>query len=405
MNDFLTNYGLFLAETVTSLVVILVGVAGVVAIGSKNKGKSQEKIEVTNINEKYEKIRDVMRQTVCDQAEIKEFKKQEKIKVKNEKLADKRRLAAIAKAAKEKKKEKGSAKKHPESHEKHVEHGMLKAHLSMTAVTATAKICKTGQASHEEVPHAVNTNMDNEVGKTKRRVFVINFDGDIRALTVENLRQEISAVLTIATPRDEVLVKIESAGGVIHGYGLAASQLQRIRNRNIPLTVVVDKIAASGGYMMACVANRILAAPFAIIGSIGVITQLPNFNRFLKRHNIDFEQVSAGEYKRTLTMFGENTDKGRKKLQEEVEEAHELFKSFVIANRPIVDIHAIATGEHWLGTRAKELKLVDEIMTSDDYLMLACDEADLYEITYTTKKNLLEKLTSSVSKAVAQVAT
>lgn len=167
-----------------------------------------------------------------------------------------------------------------------------------------------------------------------RRLFVCDFDGDLRAEAVASLRREISAVLSVATPEDEVMVVLESGGGTIHGYGLAASQLQRLRDRNIELTVAVDKIAASGGYMMACVANRILAAPFAIIGSIGVVAQLPNFNRLLRKHDIDFELVTAGKYKRTLTMFGENTEAGRDKFQADIDEAHALFKSFVAQHRP-----------------------------------------------------------------------
>lgn len=244
---------------------------------------------------------------------------------------------------------------------------------------------------------------DGEPKKQRRRIFVLDFLGDMKASTVENLREEVTSILTIATPKDEVLVKVDSAGGLVHSYGLVASQLKRIRDRDIPLIAAVDKIAASGGYMVACVANRILAAPFAIIGSIGVVTQLPNFNRFLKKHNIDFEQITAGEYKRTLTMFGENTNKGRKKLQEELEEAHELFKTFIATNRSVVNINAISTGEHWYGTHAKELRLVDELVTSDDYLLKASENADIYEITYTIKKSLMERFSLSIQKALAKI--
>lgn len=241
--------------------------------------------------------------------------------------------------------------------------------------------------------------------KPSHRIFVLNFDGDIRASAVDNLREEITAILTVATPKDEVLVTIESPGGMVHSYGLAASQLKRIRDRNIPLTAAVDKVAASGGYMMACVADRIIAAPFAIIGSIGVIAQLPNFNRLLKKHDIDYEQIMAGQYKRTLSIFGENTDEGRKKLKEEVEETHTLFKNFVADNRPIVDINSLATGEHWYGTRAKELRLVDDLITSDDYLLNAANKADLFEVTYTFKKNLIERLTTSAQSLVGKILT
>jgi serine protease SohB len=244
--------------------------------------------------------------------------------------------------------------------------------------------------------------LDKNNPKTKLRTFVLEFDGDIRASAVENLREEITAILTVATPKDEVLVKIESQGGTIHGYGLAASQLKRIRDRNIPLVATVDKVAASGGYMMACVADRIIAAPFAIIGSIGVIAQLPNFNRLLKKHDIDFEQVMAGQYKRTLSLFGENTKEGRNKLQQEVEEAHTLFKDFIAINRQIVDINTLATGETWYGTRAKDIRLIDDIMTSDDYLLAASKDTNIFKVTCTIKKSLLERLGISLHSAISK---
>jgi serine protease SohB len=225
-----------------------------------------------------------------------------------------------------------------------------------------------------------------DLEQTRRRIFVLNFQGDIMASAVASLREEVTAVLSVAEPRDELLVRLESSGGVVHGYGLAASQLVRVRDKGIALTVVVDKVAASGGYMMACVADRLIAAPFAMIGSIGVVSQLPNFNRLLKKHDVDFEQFTAGEYKRTVTLFGETTEAGRAKLQQEVETTHELFKTFLNTYRPALAMDQVANGEHWFGTDALALKLVDELRTSDDYLMEASTEADLYEVTYPVKR-------------------
>ena len=228
----------------------------------------------------------------------------------------------------------------------------------------------------------------------RKRIFVLDFRGDIKASDVSSLREEITALLTVADEQDEVVVKIESAGGTVHGYGLAASQLRRIRDKGIFLTVAVDKVAASGGYMMACVANRIIAGPFAILGSIGVLAQIPNFHRLLKKFDIDFEQLSAGKFKRSLTLFGENTDRDREKLQEELEDTHNLFKELVKENRGQVDIDMIATGEHWHGKRALEFKLVDELRTSDDYLCDAAQKADVFEIRYERRKPLTEKIIS-----------
>lgn len=222
--------------------------------------------------------------------------------------------------------------------------------------------------------------------EARKRIYVLNFDGDIKASPLSSLREEISAILTVAKPEDEVFLNLQSGGGLVHAYGLAASQLMRIRDKNIPLTISVDKIAASGGYMMACVADKIIAAPFSIIGSIGVIAQIPNFHRLLKKHDIEFEQLTAGEFKRTLTMFGENTDKARQKFQEELEDTHTLFKEFIKDHRPVVDVDHIATGEHWPAKRALEMKLVDELKTSDDYLLDNSKEKDLYQVTYTIKR-------------------
>lgn len=233
----------------------------------------------------------------------------------------------------------------------------------------------------------------------RKRLYVINFKGDMAASQVESLRQEVSTVLSLAEPSDEVVLRLESPGGMVHGYGLAASQLLRIRERNIPLTICVDKVAASGGYMMACLGDRIVAAPFAILGSIGVLMQLPNFHRALKKHDIDYEMITAGEYKRTLTLFGENTDKGRDKAREDVEEIHGLFKHWVRQYRPALDIDTVATGETWFGQQAREKQLIDDIGTSDDYLMQACEQAEVYEVRYEIKRNLGERFGKVAERA------
>jgi len=232
------------------------------------------------------------------------------------------------------------------------------------------------------------------------RLFVVNFKGDIQAKAASNLREEVSAILGIANSKDEVLVNVESGGGVVHGYGFAASQLDRIRSKGVPLTIAVDKVAASGGYMMACVADKIIAAPFAILGSIGVVAQLPNFSRLLEKHEVDFEIHTAGEHKRTLTMFGKNTDEGRKKFVEDLEEAHVLFKDFVAEHRESLDIDKIATGEVWFGRQAIDLGLIDEVMTSDEYVMNKAKDHEVFEICYQPKKSLQEKLSKGVDSSV-----
>lgn len=234
----------------------------------------------------------------------------------------------------------------------------------------------------------------------KSRLFVLNFHGDINASAVAELRKEIDAVLGLTRPeKDSVLLKLESPGGVVHGYGLAASQLQRLKNHGIRLTIAVDKVAASGGYMMACIADKIVCAPFAVIGSIGVVAQVPNIHRLLKKHDIDVDVMTAGEYKRTVTLIGENTEKGKQKFQQELEETHNLFKRFVAEHRPQLEIEKIATGEHWFGQQALELALVDSLSTSDDLLLEAVKSQEVIEIKYHRKKKLAQRVGEQVESS------
>jgi serine protease SohB len=328
--EFVYEYGLFLAQAVTLVAAILVLVVGLVSIGMRQRAEHHEgHIEIRDLNEKYRHIADAIRDAVDDQEVLKLQRKAEK------------------------KEEKAKAK------------------------ATRKKLKKGGEPAPDE---------------RRKRLYVLNFDGDIKASATDNLREEISAILPQVAEGDEVLLKLESPGGLVHSYGLAASQLQRIRNAGVPLVVAVDKVAASGGYMMACVADRIVAAPFAVLGSIGVLAQLPNFHRLLQKHNIDFELLTAGEYKRTLTMFGENTEKGREKFVEELEETHDLFKGFVSANRPALDISKVATGEVWYGQNALQEGLVDELQTSDAFVQSRLADWDVFEIRFVHKKNWQEKL-------------
>ena len=327
--EFLFEYGLFFAKVATLLVAFVVVVSVVVGASQKNKyGEGRGHLEITPLNQQFEDLKDTMLIATTDES--------------LQKAEEKKLTKAKKKLLSEQKK--------------------------------TAK-----NVSESDI-------------KKRSKVYVLNFDGNISASAVGHLREEITAVLTQATPNDEVLLKLESAGGMVHSYGLASSQLDRLRKKNVPLTVCVDKVAASGGYMMACVADKILAAPFAIIGSIGVVAQMPNFNKVLKKHDVEFELLTAGEHKRTLTMFGENTEKGREKFIEELEETHQLFKEYVSTRRPQIDINKIATGEIWYGSRAKDIKLIDDIQTSDEYLVSRIEDADVFEVAYVFKKKLHQRL-------------
>lgn len=326
MSEFLFAYGLFIAKTITALIALAFAVA-IIAGGRKKEEESE--LKVTNLNAKYQSIKDRVTQSIMDKKTFKQHAK--------------------SRAKEEKKKQKSGAQDKP-----------------------------------------------------KPKLYVLEFDGDMKASQVATMRDEITALLSVAEPQDEVLLKLDNSGGIVHEHGLAASQLQRIKDAKLRFTVSVDKVAASGGYMMACVADKIVAAPFAILGSIGVLAQLPNFNRLLDRAGIDFEQHTAGEFKRTVTMFGKNSDKEREKLKEDLQETHTLFRDFVTDHRPKLDIDKVATGEHWYGVQALELNLVDEIKTSDELLLNALENYDIFEIKMQVKQGLQEKILGGLIGGISQ---
>ena len=282
------------------------------------------------------------------------------------------------------------------SHQEGLEIESLNKKYQLLASALKQAVMKKADWKAEAKAEKERDKADAKSKEKRPRAFIIDFKGDLKASAVPSLREEVSAVLEVATADDQIIVRLENYGGVVHEHGLAASQLVRIRDRDIPLTITVDKVAASGGYLMACVASKIVAAPFAILGSIGVIAQLPNFNRLMDSHGIDFEQITAGKYKRNVTIFGKNTDEDRAKLKEELEDVHSLFKGAVSRYRPDLDLDKIATGEHWYGTRAIELGLVDEIKTSDELLSELAKDTDLYRVAYKIKQPLQKRLMANV---------
>ena len=295
--EYLIEYGMFLAKAATVVIAVMLVIGAIAAAGNRRRGGKRGRIRISELNEHVEELRDALRARVLSKSQFKQLGKAEKAERKKAAREHKRTAKAAA----------GSGK---------------------------------------------------EQSDAEKRLFVLRFKGDMAAEKVASLREEITAVLSIARESDEVLLCLESPGGMVHAYGLASSQLSRIRNRKIPLTICVDKVAASGGYMMACLADKLVAAPFAIIGSIGVLMQMPNFHRALQNREIDYEIITAGEFKRTLTLFGEITDKARDKAQQDVDNIHGLFKNWVKKHRPAVDAERIATGETWVGAQAKDLRLV-----------------------------------------------
>ena len=284
-----------------------------------------------------------------------------------------------------------------------MENGLLPAEAVKKRHKQEAKLDSRAEKQLTQTLKKKNTDAtEKEEDETSGRAFVLRFDGDVRASNVERLRLEVSAILTMANHKDEVVVCLESPGGMVHSYGLAASQLMRVRSKGIPLTAVVDMVAASGGYLMAAVANRVLAAPFALLGSIGVVAQVPNVHRLLKKNDVDVEVITAGKYKRTLTVLGENTEEGRKKFTQELEDVHDLFREFVAQNRPELDLEAVATGEAWYGKRALAMGLIDGLATSDEYLMDLCEVRDVFEVTWVEHKKPMDKFLGKVNGLLDQ---
>jgi len=297
------------------------------------------------------------------------------------------------------KKAKLSIRKLNDSFEEHKE--------QIEAEILTKEQLKEREKEEKKLAKEAKKSVSKGATKLKPRVYVLDFDGDIKASAVDMFRESVSALMQVADPQlDEVVVRLESGGGMVHSYGLASAQLDRIKKAGLNLTVTVDKVAASGGYMMACVADKIIASPFAIVGSIGVVAQMPNFHRLLQKNEIDVEILTAGEYKRTLTMFGENTDKGREKFKNDLEETHTLFKDYVSDRRPQIDLAEVANGDIWFGTKALEVKLVDELMTSDEYILQRCQNNDVYELAFKEKKGIADKLglavTTGVERAISK---
>ncbi len=338
--DYLFEYLLFLAEAVTIVVAVLVVISAVVSFGHRHQGTEDPgHLQIRKLNERLRGLRQAMESALLPPDLAKKKRKREAKGVAAEQKAQKVELKALEK-------------------------------------------------SHTP---------DDSESTVRPRSFVIRFNGDLQASKASHLRLEISAVLTMATENDEVIVAIESPGGVVHSYGFAASQLSRVREAGIPLTAIVDKVAASGGYLMAAVANRVIAAPFALVGSIGVVAQVPNVHRLLKKNDVDVEVITAGKHKRTLTVFGENTEEGKQKFIEELEDVHALFQEFVAENRPGLDLDTVATGEAWYGKRALDLGLVDRLATSDEYLMDACEKRDVYEVRWVEHKKPLDKFMGKIN--------
>ena len=335
--EFLFEYLAFLAQAVTIVVAVLVIISAVASAKTKQP-REKRYLSITNLNDRFKSVRYAMENALLEPKELKKARKLE---------------------SKQEKKDKKVTEKNST---KNLDDG------------STQKTTDDG-----------------------KRYFVIRFEGDVSASSVDCLREEVTAVLEMARETDEVIACIESPGGLVHAYGLAASQLTRVKSKKVSLTVSVDKVAASGGYLMAAVADKIVAAPFALVGSIGVVAQVPNVHRLLKKNDVDVEVLTAGKHKRTLTVLGENTEEGKAKFKEELEDVHALFQEFVLGNRPDLDMEKVATGEAWYGSRAIELGLIDRLVTSDEYIRESCADGEVFEVKWKENVKQIDRILGKVS--------
>ena len=413
--EFLFDYLGFLAKTATVVVAALIVLSSVAAMSAHRAMRSPPggHIQVIALNERLQDMQRTIEEAALPPAVIKKRRKSDaKARKRHRKEEAKRAKAEARRQRKDKEMAHGAsgttgaggvvAKEDVPATPPAAEPDSSAESDSPTETTVSAAPDDNGAV--QVVDAASASDQSTSADGTSRRVFVLTFNGDLAASGVESLRREISAVLSAASEGDELVVRVESAGGMVHSYGLGASQLARVRGHGLRLTVAVDKVAASGGYLMAAVADRILAAPFAVVGSIGVVAQIPNVHRLLKKHDVDVEVLTAGRFKRTLDFLGENTEQGREKFREELQDVHELFQEFVGNWRPALDLETVSTGEAWYGQRALERALVDELITSDEYLVRACNDADVFEVSWVEPKRPIDKFLGQTAAMLGKTA-
>lgn len=386
---------LFVAKTGTIIVAFIVALLFLASLRN-NQQQSGGKIEFKDLGERYQQIKEGFLEFKHSDLDDKDFKAELEREESREKQAEALENASESEAE-------SASEERSETVSETAPENIVKEGKEDKEGDQRDKRDKKSQVS--KAPFWQFWKREKEKSKPKKAetLYVLEFDGDIQAEEVRSLREEVSALLQIAEKGDEVLIRLKSPGGAVNGYGLAASQLVRIRDKGLHLTVAVDEVAASGGYLMASVAHKILAAPFAIVGSIGVVAEMPNFHKLLEKYNIDYEQFTAGEYKRTVSMFGENSEAAKEKFRAELNEIHHIFKDFVQQYRPQLEIEQIATGEYWLAVKALELGLVDELKTSDSYILESMKNKNVYTIQYVEKSSVRQGLSRFLTRIMKRI--
>ena len=222
----------------------------------------------------------------------------------------------------------------------------------------------------------------------KSNLYYLEFEGDIQASEAAKLKQEILVCLQVAKPTDVFLILVESSGGSVSNYGDLYSVMEMIKKRGHTLWVAIDRVAASGGYLISLPADKIFATPFALIGSIGVLSEVPNFGGLLDKYGVKMEEYTAGERKMNISMFRENGEEQKEHHRKKLGKIHELFKAQLVKYRggliekKGVDIGELMEGDFWMGENAFELGLVDELKSSVEILLDEKDHFNILKVNY-----------------------
>lgn len=241
-------------------------------------------------------------------------------------------------------------------------------------------------------------NLNDVVQEGAHNVFVIDYVGSMMASEVVYLTAKIDAIILKSNKDDEVVINITSPGGAVSGYGLVASQIKRLKTAGLKITATVDTVAASGGYMAAVVSDEIIAAPFAMVGSIGVVANVMIYEELLKNIGIQTNVYTSGDSKRTVVPSRVPNAEEEAKLEAQLEEIHSRFKDHVLSFRPDIDEDKVFTGQAFLAADAINFGLVDKIGTSDELLLnLYKDGHRLIEVQFIIEENIGGSVTKQVS--------
>jgi len=193
-----------------------------------------------------------------------------------------------------------------------------------------------------------------------------------------------------------IVLRIESPGGVVAPCQEILVEIEKVKQTK-PVVVSMGNMAASGGYYISAKADKIVALPGTLTGSIGVISQIPNVKGLYDKLGIEMQTFKGGKYKDMYSGLRELTPEEKEIMQQMVDNYYEQFVETVAEGRGLSkeQVRSLATGQLYTGTEAKELGLVDELGGLDTAIDLA---AELAGVTtprieyYTPPKSLLESL-------------